>query len=667
MKTKVKFLFSSIILTLLTATLFITVSAADYKITTFTVNAESAENGSDPGTVDWYKGIDGVYYLFLPSNADKSNLTVWFTADADVMCGETKLVSGEETDVFANGDIFTLTCGDATYNVKFLQASGVGSIYVNTDSGNMDAVHADKSHKEPGNILILDKNGDVQYNGVLEYIKGRGNSTWNFEKKPYNIKLDKKTDLFEMGKSKSWCLLANASDWSMIKNQLSYDLARKLGIFTTSDTFQVNLYLNGEYAGLYMLTEKVDIGENRIDIYDLEGNTEDVNDKDLDEYKLAGKQNSREFGSIKYADIPNNPDEITGGYLLELEKIYRYVDEASGFITKIGQPVVVKTPEYASKAQVQYISSYYQEFEDALYSATGYNSKGKHYSDYIDVDSLARMYIIYEFTSNFDGCSSSFYLWKDVDGKLTAGPLWDFDLTLGHVQPNDLINHVPNVGDPNLLYVQTCFIGNHAENKKALLAQAFSHTDFQERVEELWAEEFESYYPFFYENIELFKNEVQSSVLMNSIRWNTYNTTDTAEIIGHHGRQVDVITNFVNARHPFLQNIFDNDTCFVKYDIGKYGKALIHDKTIYKSGDTATVLSAPVSTSTSRMFIGWSTNPDGTGERYAAGSELPVTDNITLYAQWEKKETVKSVVEEFFKKLSDFFATIVDFFERLLK
>ena len=667
MKNKVRFLFSAFAVILLTVSLFISVSAAENKITSFTVNTEKAESSSDLGAVDWFKGADGVYYIFLPANADKSNLTVWFTADEDVFCGETKLISGEATSVFAKGDTFEITCGTASYKVRFLQASSIGSIYVNTESGNMNAVHADKSHKEPGNILILDKNGDVQYDGALDYIKGRGNSTWNFDKKPYNIKLDKKADLFEMGKHKSWCLLANASDWSMIKNQLAYDLAGKLGIFTTSATYQVDLYLNGEYAGLYLLTEKVDIGENRVDIYDLEGETEDVNDKDLDEYKLAGKQNSREFGSIKYADIPNNPKEITGGYLLELEKIYRYVDEASGFITTIGQPVVVKTPEYASKAQVEYISRYYQEFEDALYSATGYNSKGKHYSDYIDVDSLARMYVIYEFTSNFDGCSSSFYLWKDVDGKLTAGPLWDFDLSLGHVQPNDLINHVANVADPNLLYVQTCFIGNHAENKKALLAQAFTHNDFQEKVQQIWADDFESYYSFFYDNIELFKNEIQSSAVMNSIRWNTYSSTDTAEIIGHYGRQVDVITNFVNARHPFLQNAFSKDTYFVKYDIGKYGKALVHDTKIYNSGDTATVLSAPASTSTSRMFIGWSTNPDGTGDIYVAGSELTVSENITLYAQWEKKETVKSVIQDFFKKIADFFTSVIELFSEIFK
>lgn len=154
---------------------------------------------------------------------------------------------------------------------------------------------------------------------------------------------------------------------------------------------------------------------------------------------------------------------------------------------------------------------------------------------------------------------------------------------------------------------------------------------------------------------------------MNSIRWNTYGTTNTAEIIGHYGRQVDVITNFVNARHPFLQNVFSKDTYFVKYDIGKYGKALVHDTTIYNAGDTATVLSAPASTSTSRMFIGWSTNPDGTGDVYVAGSEITVSENITLYAQWEKKDAVKSVFQNFFKKLADFFTSILKLFSETFR
>lgn len=663
MKKTTKLFLAVFMLILLTVTLFTTATAANNAITEFTVNTNTAESSSDLGAVDWYKATDDTYYIFLPASADKSNLTVWFTADADVMCGATKLVNGEATDAFANGDSFVLNCGTASYNVKFLQAEKSGAVYINTESGNMNAIHADKNHKESGNIIILDKNGNVQYDGELSSIKGRGNSTWNQAKKPYNIKLDKKTDLFGMGKNKSWCLLASATEPSMIRNKLVYDFAYNIGVETTGFAHYTNLYLNGEYAGLYMLTEKVDVGENRVDIYDLEGATEDLNDKDLDEYKLAGAQNSQAWGTIKYANIPNNPDEITGGYLLELEKIYRYVNEASGFITDNGQAIVVKTPEYASKAQVEYISSYYQDFEDALYSGTGYNSKGKHYSDYIDVDSLARMYVITEFTAIFDGCSSSFFLWKDVDGKLTAGPAWDYDGSLGYGQPNNLINHVPNSADPKLLFAQTCFIGNHAENKKSLLAQAFTHHDFQEKVEEIWAGDFNDYYPTFYSNIEVYKNEITASFVMNSVRWNSFKTTDVTTITNKHDSLVKVIYDYVDVRHPFLQNVYSADTYFVKYDIGDYGKTLVHDTKVYKSGNSATVLAAPAATDSNMKFTGWTTNPDGSGNTYNAGDKIVVTDNTTLFAQWARK----SVLELFFQSIADFFNSILEFFMNMFK
>ena len=663
MKKITKLMLTAFVIVAISLTLLISTSAAGNGIDFFAVNTDSAENASDLGAVEWYKATDGKYYIFLPSSADKSNITVWFTADEDVMCGETKLVNGEATDAFANGDSFTLTSGTVSYEVKFLKAENSGTVYINTESGNMDAIHADKSHKEKGNIIILDGDGNVQYDGKLSSIKGRGNSTWQKEKKPYNIKLDKKTDLFGMGKNKSWCLLASAIDRSMVRNTLSYDLAYNIGVTTTGFAHYTNLYLNGKYAGLYILTEKVDIGENRVDIYDLEGATEDVNDKDLDEYKLAGAQNSQAWGTIKYADIPNDPDEITGGYLLELEKIYRYVDEASGFITKNGQPVVVKTPEYASKAQIEYISKYYQDFEDALYSGTGYNSKGKHYSEYVDVDSLARMYIIQEFTAIFDGCSSSFFLWKDVDGKITAGPAWDYDGSLGQGQPNTLINNVENTADPKLLFIQTCRIGNHALNKKALLAQAFSHNDFQERVQEIWASDFVEYYPSFYENIESFKNVITASFVMNEIRWNNFNTTDIVAIKNKHNSMIKEIYNYVDARYAFLQNAYSNDTYFVKYDVGANGKTLVNDTKIYKSGDKATILAAPKSTDSKIKFVGWTTNPDGSGDKYSEGDKITVTDNTRLFAQWQ----TKNVFELLMQSIADFFQSIMNFFLNIFK
>ncbi|MBR3767424.1 MAG: CotH kinase family protein [Clostridia bacterium] len=636
-------------------------ASANTGINALYVDAETAESENDLGSVKWYPATDGSYYLFLPAGTDRSELTVWFTADGEVLCNGEKLISGEKTSVFAEGESFTLTCGAESYKVIVMTADNSGTIYINTESGNMDAVHNDKSYKEPGEILILDENGEVQYDGVLDYIKGRGNSTWTHPKKPYNIKLDKKTDLFGLGKDKSWCLLSNHSDSSLIKNRVVFDLARNLGVDFTTDSYNVNLYLNGEYAGLYLMTEKVDIGENRVDIFDLEGKTEEVNDKDLEDYPLGGKQNSSAKSNIKYAEIPNNPSNITGGYLLETEKTNRYKNEVSGFVTDRGQAIVVKNPEYASKAQVEYISSFYQDFEDALYSGTGYNGKGKHYSYYMDMDSLARVYLLLEFTSNFDGCSSSFFLYKDVDGKLKAGPAWDYDLSLGYSAPNNLINHVPNMGDPNLLYIQTCFIGNHAENKKSLLGQAFTHNDFQEKVQKLWTEKLIGLYPEFRSEIEAAKTSMKSSAAMNAIRWNIFGTTSTDTISNKYNSYIDNILKFTDARREFLGDAYSYDTYFVKYDIGEYGSAIVHDSTLYSKGSTATVLSAPEATSTNRIFSYWSTKPDGLGDKYEAGDKITVTDNVTLFAQWEDNgffARIINAIRSFFERISEFFKNL---------
>ena len=661
MKKVFKLSVTLLIITVLSVICMASVSAENAVLTSFEINDADSVSSGEIGAVSLYKAADGRYYAFLPSDADRTRLTVWFDESAEITCGGTKLENGKVTDVFASGDSLALTCDGDSYELRVIQAENEGTVYINTSSGNMDSVHADKSHKEPGVIIILDENGNVQYEGGLDYIKGRGNSTWNAEKKPYNIKLSKKADLFGMGKNKSWCLLANAVETSMIRNQLAYDYACNIGIDTTSPTRQLNLYLNGEYAGLYLITEKVEIGENRIDIYDLEGKTEDVNSKDLEDYPLAGSQSSAQAGTFKYAAIPENPDEITGGYLLELEKPHRYPDEASGFVTDNGQPVVVKTPEYASKAQVEYIRGYYQDFEDALYSANGYNSKGKHYSEYIDIDSLARMYLMLEFTANFDSCSSSFYLFKDVGGKLVAGPAWDYDGSLGHEAPNHLINHVENTGDPELLYAQTCFISNRAENRKSLLGQAFTHNDFQARVEKIWADEFSQYYPVFFNNITSFSEAIAKSFTMNAVRWNTLGTLDINKIEKRQKSAAKAISDYAATRFNYLNNAYSPDTYFVKYHIGNYGEALVHDTTIYKNGDYATVLDAPQVSSKNAEFVGWSENPDGSGTIYSPGDKIAMSDNITLYARWEET----SFFDRFLRSVKEFFNSIAEFFRNL--
>jgi len=125
---------------------------------------------------------------------------------------------------------------------------------------------------------------------------------------------------------------------------------------------------------------------------------------------------------------------------MELELGSRYPNEASGFVTKRSQPVILKSPEYASQAQIEYISGYWQEMEDALYSDTGYNSLGKHYSEYIDTLSYARQYLIEEWSGDWDAGITSNYFYKDANGKICAGPIWDFDSAANNVRAGHTIS-----------------------------------------------------------------------------------------------------------------------------------------------------------------------------------------------------------------------------------
>lgn len=408
-----------------------TASAVGAGITDFSVVYTVGDNEI---AVNWWQGSDR-YYLFMPSDADLANLTVKYTASAEVLLDGNTLVNESPVSFEADTE-HTLSCGDNVYGLYVMKSEGLPSLHITTQSGSMDAVHADKGHKEPASIVIS-SDGEILLEKGLEYIKGRGNATWRYEKKPYNIKFDKKTSLFGMDKAKKWTLLANYVDETLVRNHTALTVAKRLGIpFTSEHTF-VDLYINNEYYGNYVLCESVEVGDGRVEINDLTDATEEANpDIDIEECELGGNREVDYYklkaDTQKWVNIPDNPDDITGGYLLEYELPNRYVYEVSGFVTKRNQTIVVKEPEYASEAQVKYISSLYQEFEDAVYSETGYNSLGKHYSEYIDFSSMVKMYVFQEFTKNLDAGLTSFYICKDTDSdKFVAAPVWDFDMALG--------------------------------------------------------------------------------------------------------------------------------------------------------------------------------------------------------------------------------------------
>lgn len=189
--------------------------------------------------------------------------------------------------------------GDSIDNYSVMTDQNIGSLHFFSDdpvNQGMQYINGSSDHstKAPGSIVLLDEHLNLEYQGGVEAIKGRGNSSWKKDKKPYQIKLAKKADLLKPGngeqKAKKWILLANGFDSTMMRNHISFSLAQKMGFESTPEGRFVDLYYDGDYRGLYYLCEKVEIGNGRVEITDL--------------------------------DAKGNESILSGGYLLEIDNLY---------------------------------------------------------------------------------------------------------------------------------------------------------------------------------------------------------------------------------------------------------------------------------------------------------------------------------------------------------
>lgn len=243
----------------------------------------------------------------------------------------------------------------------------------------------------------------------LSYIRGRGNSTWLGDKKSLKLKLNKKGDILGMGKSKHWLLISNTFDSSLMRNRVMLEIGRRYGLSYTPKDFSVDLYVNGEYKGNYILSQSVEIGKSEVDIDKIP------------------------TGSV---DEP----VITGGYLLAM---YPYPKELPGntFVTERGVSFRLKEPAFetdkeddddvGTKEQRDYITRYLQKTEDAIFGDDLKDKDGVPWTDYMDMESAAKYWWIQQVCENGDAYrSDSTYLYKEKNGKLYWGPIWDYDIAL---------------------------------------------------------------------------------------------------------------------------------------------------------------------------------------------------------------------------------------------
>lgn len=429
-------------------------------VLSFRVSELSPTVTTEMDCVDWwYCQWEDARYLFLPATADRSRLRLDFKASGALTLNGKAVTSGQMTDIFT-ADELQVRVGTVDCGKLYVMQSNLPVMYMSTETGGLSKLNTTSrlsDYSEGGTLLCLNADGTADYSGAMEKLSAHGNSSWDYSylynvdtpeggnaltyavdhKRPYNLKLPEKAKIFGMGKAKKWVLMSNKLDYSMLRNKIASDIAEEIGLEFGMDYAFADLYCDGSYRGTYQIYEKVQVQKHRVNITDLEEATEALNTKDLDEYTeigVGGAIKGLTPGSYRYYDIPNAPADVTGGYLIQFQLSNRYSSnrsDRSGFVTTHGQPVELVSPECATKAQVLYIRNFVQELEDALYSETGYNSKGKRYSDYLDIDSLALGYLMLELSANTDGQWTSFYFWKDSDtvgdGKLHYGPVWDYD------------------------------------------------------------------------------------------------------------------------------------------------------------------------------------------------------------------------------------------------
>ena len=471
---------------------------------------------------------DKTQYLFLPSGWPADAVRLYFPQESLYFNGQA-VHSGDRIPSLTVGSeaVFQNQKGNKVFTLCVMQGKGLPSLFIETESGSIKALERSKANVETGNLTLILGDGSLGTRQALEQIHGHGNSTFNtnFQKRAFQIRFEKKTDLLGMGKAKSYVLLADWLDISLLRNRISMDMAKQAGVSSALDAASVNVYFNGCYHGVYLLAEKVGINENRVAIYDLEAATEKVNDQPLSQYQPI-REIDKQYQQYYAFDIPNDPEDITGGYLVELIGSSRFYKKDGGFITSKDMCVEITEPTYATMAQTRYIGEIFDRFNRAILSKTGTDPvSGARYDELFDVDSLARVLVLQQISKNFDYEKNSLYFYKDsdtVDTKVYAGPVWDFDRTYGNVNTGYWVNSP--VIDLYARTVKSWYLYGNLYNLQA---------DFLALVKQVYQE---SYRPALevllgireplpgspLQSLEGYYQEIAPSANMNFTRWNSF-------------------------------------------------------------------------------------------------------------------------------------------------
>lgn len=376
----------------------------------------------------------------ITTNASEETMVKWYVGDR--LVSDSKQYIPDET-ALEQWIIAKAYTGNEQIGEDKIYFSKLPVIYINTD--NSAPITTKETYLSADMYVQGNQQYDMQYNGRAQ-IKLRGNISTSFEQKPYKLKLEQSTDLLGFGKNKHWVLLSNYVDQCSLRNKISTELAEKMGVSSMKAT-QVDVVINGEFAGMYNFFEQIRIANTRVNIKNWEDIAKEIaagiydnnkenltkTDKKKMEDELCADLLWVTSKKYCYRDTEYNVEDycaasldISGGYLFEMSGEY---DELSKFTTSNGTKVMLKSPEYlyANESMMNYVKSYWEDVEEALSSQDGYNTKGQNYKELVDVDSMVAYWLTQEIMGNNDAQEKSRFAYKDTNGKMIYGPIWDFD------------------------------------------------------------------------------------------------------------------------------------------------------------------------------------------------------------------------------------------------
>ncbi len=527
-------------------------------------HASDAENESE-AWVKWYEANDKMYF-FMPTatNADVIEIYNAYTTDA-VINGTTVKAGEAESISYAENTEYTATIGSKSYTVVIMRSSAEGAVFVNnTDSfDGMDLwgyLTDDKSNDASATGAVLDDEGNLDNTGVKK-IKGRGNTSWDADKKGFNITYDSAITLDGMAKCKKFSIISNFQDASLTRNRLLYDLADEIGVPYASDSRFVEFYVNGEYIGNYQMCEKVDVGKNTL--------MPDIDDEDYLNYVNG---TTTDFQFVCEIDAGPDEDDFT-------------VRASNGNNLTMKAPELEKGDEGYTKVQ-RFIKAKY----DVMYNKLTGNAEDV--DDYIDIESLAQVYLINELGKNWDaGAGSFFFVYKaDEDGhfKFYASPVWDYDNSLGNAQgvEGDLRNlGIKDYEEPTGWFAKY----KNGYRGPNFLKESIAKCDaLNEIIPTVWFEQFvpaienklngEGLNDTELYSADVYKNYLTKSADMNFIRWDIIQEPQWI------------------ADHTSLKQ------CFATYTYNQYGQVTGVD---YKQNSTATSYDQYVFDAEYQYMIDW--------------------------------------------------------------